>query len=49
MISKSFLTMLAGAACGAALAHFWGHCEWQSAPTGYMAIIGAFIAVITAR
>lgn len=43
------LSTVVGAAIGAALGHYWGHYEWQTPQTGYCALVGAFIASITAR
>ena len=48
-MSKGKLSILLGAAFGAALGHFWGGYDWQTAEVGYCALVGAFIAAITAR
>lgn len=43
------LAIVVGAAIGAALGHYWGDYDWQTKQTGYCALVGAFIAAITAR
>jgi len=48
-MSKGMFSILVGAALGAAAGHFWGHYEWQTMKTLYCALVGAFIAAITAR
>lgn len=49
MNPAKILSLLVWAAAGAAVAHYFGHYEWQSKQTGMMALVGLFIGAITAR